>query len=109
MDSIVKKLMENRMSEDFDPMFDEDLKKYIGKTLEELLTGLAGTVAIAIDHDLPNIYGYHGFSGVCNGVPWHYANNIIKDIKAGKNNRHANIRFLSIQNKTPFTVRYFIL
>lgn len=84
MDSIVKRLMENRMSEDIDPMFDEDLKRYRGKTLEELLLGLDGKVTIDITHDRPNVYGFSGYSGMCNGVPWHYATKVIKNIRAAK-------------------------
>lgn len=84
MDIIVKKLMEQRhINEDFDPMFDEDLKRYKGKALKELLKALDGKVRINLDLERPSHYGVSGFGGRCNGVTWEYADLVIKDIRAG--------------------------
>lgn len=87
METIIKKLMENRMSEsmneDFDPMFNEDLKRYTGKPMKELLKGLSGQVKVDIRTDRPTHYGTNGFSGRCHQITWDYADMIIKDIAAG--------------------------
>lgn len=83
MDTIIKKLMENRLHEEVDEMFDEDLKRYKGKPMKELLTALDGKVRLDIRMERPNVYGVHGFGGMAKQVTWCYADMIIKDIAAG--------------------------
>lgn len=83
-DPIMKRLMENRINEAHpDPMFDEDLKKYKGKPLKELLKGLNGKLRFDITTKRPTWYGSSGFSGRANQITWEYADLIIKDISAG--------------------------
>lgn len=82
-DPITRNILEKRLHEAYDPMFDEDLKKYKGKPLKELLKGLKGTVRFNIDLSRPNIYGVSGFGGMANQITWCYADMIIKEISAG--------------------------
>lgn len=83
MDSIVKRLIENRVNEEYDPMFDEDLQKYKGKMLKELLKALDGRVRIYIElFKQVSHYGSSGYSGRCNGVTWEYADLTIREVKA---------------------------
>lgn len=86
MDAIVKRLIENRYlneEEEIDSMFDEDLKKYKGKAMKELLVGLSGQVKVDIRTERPTHYGTNGFAGRVHQITWDYADMIIKDIAAG--------------------------
>ena len=86
MESIVKKLMENRVNESLadDPMLEEDLKKYVGKPMKELLQSLNGKVKIDITFKgKVSWYGSSGFNGRANQVTWDYADQIIEDAIPG--------------------------
>ena len=85
------------IKEEYDPMFDEDLQKYIGKPLKELLKDLNGK--LRVNYQIGNgtdIYGTSGGMMRINQIPWHLADAEIRYVKHPEDTRFYDIDLVLI-------------
>lgn len=89
---VLKELTECDMKEasamdGVDPLFNEELQKYVGKPVKDLLYELDGRLRIDINTEKPTMrYGVSGYGGTVNQVTWEWADMTIISAKPGGTN-----------------------